>query len=544
MSEKDVHRGTEAGRGLAGTDYAILISIIIGTIFLYYPKLSLFFLSDDFLFLEKFGDFGGIVTGAANYHFNPVTQTLFYAMIKLFGLAPAPYHAVTLLLHLANTALLFIMSRKLFDNRWTAALSAVLFVTFFSHYEVLYWVTGVYYLLLTLFYLLTLIVFARYLEEGGRLCYILFLLLFGGAIFSMEQGVTLIAPCILYELFVHDGGWVAAGRFKEGLSSNIKCVKKYIPPLLLMVLFFVIKFSLHQAVVIQEDGSLLSTLSVFLRMMWMLLLSYVDIFVAVINFSYLADIESPLFYKILGLTMMTLNKYYIYYLLLITLLGILMYCSGARRNLYLMGAILAYMTPVALSANEQARYFYLPSIFTAMLLANILVSFVAREIGSGRGLRIRIFFVALLVIAVTSHIPLNVFTLRDAYKEWERASLITRNIIRDTGELGKEDKAENIYFVNLPDALYKKKETWPEAYIRAYIFRNGIGSAMRLFHPDSGISQVIPVRTASTGGIVTWKGHRLIHPSELAGLVDNESNLVLRYDEKLQTVKRMGKRGQ
>ncbi len=521
-------------------EYYVLICIIIGALVLYYPKLSLFFLSDDFIFLETFQKAEGIFKGVATYHFNPTTQILFYIMIKTFGLNPTPYHAITLLLHIINTTLVFILTKEFFKNTWTAALASILFTTYFMHYEVVYWVAGIYYILLTLFYLLAILVFIKFLENKQRIYYVLFLIFYTGAIFAMEQGVTLIAPCILYELIMHT-------RLKDISRSGVRPMigfamslsQKYILPIMILVAFFAIKISLQQNIIISESGSWLFTINVLMRMLWLLVLSYIDIFVAIMNLSYFTNIDSELFYRILGFIMFNLNKYYLYYTFLLILLGVLCYYSGVRKNLYLFGTIMAYLIPVSISANEQARYFYLPSVFASIILANFVIWTIITEIDSKKYFRIKTIFSFILIVAVTMHIPVNIITLRDTYREWNTASSITRNIIKDTRKFIVKDKPNNIYFVNLPDALYKKKNVWPEAYIRAYIFRNGIGSAIRLFYPREDIKQIVPLRTSDPGDIVTWKDHRLIRNYQLIELTNKKDNVVLIYDTSLQSIRRV-----
>jgi hypothetical protein len=524
-------------------EYYVLIGIIIGALVLYYPKLSLFFLSDDFVFLETFQKAEGIFKGVGGYHFNPVTQVLFYIMTKTFGLNPIPYHAITLFFHLINTTLVFLLANKLFKNAWTAALSSILFTTYFMNYEVVYWITGIYYMLLTLFYLLTILVFIKFLENKQRLYYVLFLIFFTGAIFAMEQGVTLIVPCILYELIMH-------ARLKEMSRFGVRSMvgyavrgsQKYILPIMILIFFFAIKMSLQQTFII-SDVSWIMTIKVFIGMLWFLVLSFLDIFGFILNVSYFTDINSEYFYRALGFIVFTINKYYVYFIVLLIVSSFLCYYSSARKNLYLVGCILGYVIPLSISANMQARYFYLPSVFASIILANFVVWSTISIINSKKHVKTKNILALILIVIITVSIPVNITALKESYKDWNAASQITRNILQDTGRYISGETSPNIYFVNLPDALYNNKATWPALSTRAYIFRNGIGSAIKLLYPQKNIRQVVPVRTRNPGNMVTWEGHRFVLDWELMEIINDGDNMVFIYDPSLHTIKRMARLG-
>ncbi len=100
-------------------------------------------------------------TGAeANWH--PLTWLSHMLDVQLFGLNPRGHHLTSLLLHAANTVLLFVLLCRLTHARWRSAFVAALFALHPLHVESVAWVAERKDVLSTLFFLLTLWAYARY----------------------------------------------------------------------------------------------------------------------------------------------------------------------------------------------------------------------------------------------------------------------------------------------------------------------------------------------------------------------------------------------
>lgn len=101
---------------------------------------------------------------ANNYH--PLTIYSLVLNYRLSGLDPGSYHWLNLLLHLANTGLVFAFVRMLAPHRpWTAALTSLLFGIHPMHVESVAWIAERKDVLYVLFYLLGLIAYLRYLDR-------------------------------------------------------------------------------------------------------------------------------------------------------------------------------------------------------------------------------------------------------------------------------------------------------------------------------------------------------------------------------------------
>ncbi len=100
----------------------------------------------------------------SNYH--PLTIFSLAINYQFAGLTPWSYHLTSVILHVLNTALVFwfimILSGK---NKWVSAFSALLFGIHPMHVESVAWISERKDLLYTLFYLMALITYTRYLQK-------------------------------------------------------------------------------------------------------------------------------------------------------------------------------------------------------------------------------------------------------------------------------------------------------------------------------------------------------------------------------------------
>ena len=89
---------------------------------------------------------------------------------QLFGLRPGGYHLTSLLLHAANTVLLFVLFRRMTGATWRSALVAALFGLHPLHVEPVAWAADRKDLLCALFWMLALLMYVRYAQtaEGRR----------------------------------------------------------------------------------------------------------------------------------------------------------------------------------------------------------------------------------------------------------------------------------------------------------------------------------------------------------------------------------------
>ena len=109
-------------------------------------------------------------------HWHPVASLSHLLDVSLFGLKPGGHHTVNLLLHVANTVVLFLALVRMTHQPWRSAVVALLFALHPLHVEPVAWVSSRKDVLSTLFLMLTLLTYARYVERPTAWQYLLVLL--------------------------------------------------------------------------------------------------------------------------------------------------------------------------------------------------------------------------------------------------------------------------------------------------------------------------------------------------------------------------------
>jgi len=104
------------------------------------------------------------LTAMEAYNWHPLTWISHMVDVQFYGLNPAGHHRTNLLLHLANTVLLFLVLRRMTRSAWRSALVAALFAIHPLHVESVAWVAERKDVLSTFFMLLTIQAYLRYIE--------------------------------------------------------------------------------------------------------------------------------------------------------------------------------------------------------------------------------------------------------------------------------------------------------------------------------------------------------------------------------------------
>jgi len=148
---------------------------------------------------------------SANWH--PVTWLSHMTDVSLFGLAPGWHHRVNVLVHLANTVLLFLVLWRMTGGLWQSAFAAALFAVHPLHVESVAWISERKDVLSTLFWILTMGAYLRYVRKPGVWRYLLVAALFALGLMSKPMLVTL--PLVLLLL----DGW-PLGRLSREVAAR------------------------------------------------------------------------------------------------------------------------------------------------------------------------------------------------------------------------------------------------------------------------------------------------------------------------------------
>jgi tetratricopeptide (TPR) repeat protein len=144
----------------------------------------------------------GIKWAFAGYHvsnWHPLTWVSHMVDCNLFRLNPAGHHLVNILFHAANTFLLFVLIRRMTGTLWSATAVAALFAWHPLHVESVAWVAERKDVLSTLFGLLSLLAYERYVRENNRWHYAGALIFFALSLLSKPMLVTLPMVMLLLD---------------------------------------------------------------------------------------------------------------------------------------------------------------------------------------------------------------------------------------------------------------------------------------------------------------------------------------------------------
>jgi len=190
---------------------------------------------------------------AANWH--PVTWLSHILDVRLFGMAPAGHHAMSVLFHAANAVLLFLLFNRITGAYWRSAVVAALFALHPLHVESVAWAAERKDLLCTLFYLLCLYLYAGYAGQRRASRYALAVGSCGLALMSKPMAVTLPLVMLLLDFWPLQriAGNGDRNAKESGKLSPAGLVREKIPFLLLAAISCGVTF------IAQERGNAVTT---------------------------------------------------------------------------------------------------------------------------------------------------------------------------------------------------------------------------------------------------------------------------------------------
>lgn len=176
-------------------------------------------------------------TYASNW--SPLTWLSHALDVVLFGLDPRGHHLVNVLLHAANTALLFLALRGLTGRTWTSLLAATLFGVHPLRVESVAWVSCRKDVLSGLFWMLAVIAYCRYARRPRCGRYLTVAALFALGLMAKPSVVTFPFALLLLDAWpLGRLGWLGAATVGEtparpSRGRFARCLLEKVPLLLL-----------------------------------------------------------------------------------------------------------------------------------------------------------------------------------------------------------------------------------------------------------------------------------------------------------------------
>jgi tetratricopeptide (TPR) repeat protein len=159
----------------------------------------------------------------SNWH--PLTWLSLMLDYHLFRLNPAGYHWTNLIIHIANTILLFTVLRRMTEDIWRSALVAALFAIHPLHVESVAWISERKDVLSAFFWFLTMWVYVRYTERPGPQRNLLVIASFSLGLMAKPMLVTLPFVLLLFDIWPLRRLANPFSRSGETLSGGLNSIR-------------------------------------------------------------------------------------------------------------------------------------------------------------------------------------------------------------------------------------------------------------------------------------------------------------------------------
>lgn len=130
-----------------------------------------------------------------------LTLTTFSAIYNVWGNNPIPFHWLSLIFHLLNIILIFVLIKKLIDNFYIIALVTLLFALHPLRVESVAWISEFKDLLFTFFSLISFLLYINYIKNNKIVFYVLTSLCVLFASFSKIQGLFIPISFFLFDIY-------------------------------------------------------------------------------------------------------------------------------------------------------------------------------------------------------------------------------------------------------------------------------------------------------------------------------------------------------
>jgi hypothetical protein len=223
------NRSPRAGRAIGRLALVAAIALVC-----FYPVTKYFFLQDDFILIANAAyerDTTVMETiGGDSDLFRPLTKILYFGvMYGIFGLNALPYHIVSLAVHLLNVGLLFLLLRKLRNDRLSSLFVTAIYALHLGFFDVLAWISCIQQLMGQAFMLCGLLLGIHAIETKRGAFASIGASIYALALLSLEQ--TYALPLLLFSYSYLKGGVEPARKRLP------RALRETVPYLLVMVVY-------------------------------------------------------------------------------------------------------------------------------------------------------------------------------------------------------------------------------------------------------------------------------------------------------------------
>lgn len=359
-------------------------------------------------------------TAVRTYNLHTILNSLIYVT---FGPSSAVFHVRSIIFHILNTSLFYVLAKRLFDNK-TAFYSTLLFSIHPAVSEAVVWISGFGYLLQAFLTFVTILLYITYLDTKKIVFLIFSVMIYIGYLASLRTAWALTTPIMLVLI----DQFLVNSKIK---LKNIYCYLLYLIP----AGYFVLNWLFSELAKRQE---LLKNVFFFdpqtapapvLRWAFVFLEAYKLEFLPInLNF-YTNFVETTIPLKI-----------FLYSIFVLTIAGTFILFLKEKKlgalALVFFASVSPTLSPVAVAVNYADRYFYIGTAFFSVFLVTILLKIEKKY-------DIRDFFticIVILMIFYSIRSFIRTFDFRNDKNLWTATQKTAPNNFRVYLNLG------NVYF--------------------------------------------------------------------------------------------------
>jgi tetratricopeptide (TPR) repeat protein len=367
-------------------------------------------------------------------YYRPLSLLLLRANYAIFQDHPFGWHGTTVLLHILVTWLVYILIRKMTGQVTLAWLSALIFGVHPIHHEVVAWVAGSMESLFAAMFLMAFLAYLKSLEGSKALWMAASCGFYALAMLSKETAVILPAM-----VFAHS--WIEQGSSENGQKTEpIRRLKRALAPtvayLPVVLAYLLVRHWIFSGVIEPASGQTIIS--------WLLTIPSILLFYAR---NWFVPVGLSEFYDVYSQRDWSLTNVFFPVLVLFVLVGILWILRKRFGERTLGHAVAWIMIPLAPSLDTfvfrpdqlvHDRYFYLPSIGAALLVALIITRMAGGRV-SLLGERLRVLCVGIALALVLSLLAARATTFwENNYALYLRGHQVAPQNTTATDNLGAE----------------------------------------------------------------------------------------------------------
>lgn len=449
---------------------AIMLYLFVGGLLIFASGLNNYFVGDDFTWLRWAADCKLLTgssshclspvatilryfTDSAGFFYRPGTKAYFYLMYPFFELFPAPYHLVSLLLHITASILVFFIGRKLLKSNAFGFVAAFLFLVLSTHGEAIYWASVTGHLVASCLLLFALLCYMYWRDGKHWILAVFAWLAILVATFFHEFGI--VGPLLLIAYDIYQDPRALIKKWQQKWYYLVF----FIPD----VIYAIMRISAH-SVMFQGDYSYnLAKLpfNVVGNTVGYLMLSLIG----PQSLSWYESLRTSLAHNLIFASGLGL-------LLLAVIVGLIVALRrvASKKTLAMVLFVVAFfiiaLLPFLGLGNITTRYAYLPSVGVVFLLAYLLQRFVGRVPGN---VWVK---TAIVVVLVGFFGYFQLQTLEKVDSDWQHAGEITNSTVVSINYAYVQQES------NLPKNPVFTFVNVPIKYGEAWVFPVGLPDAL------------------------------------------------------------------